>query len=172
MFAALNDANGDIAPINKNLYKSICPECRYLNGYGLLTFYGFKIYEAALISEKESGEIFDSKFVLQIKYLKSFKGKDIARRSIKEMSKIGVFEKGKEKIFSAWLTQKMPDVKQNDILSGVFTPNQGLKLYKNGLLITTQNNEELSKAFFRIWLDEKTSERKLRQNLLQFRRND
>ena len=68
----------------ENVQYNVCEECRFLNGQGLLRFFGLKIYQATLFSEHKSGEIFNSKFFLRIKYFREFSGKDIAKISFKE----------------------------------------------------------------------------------------
>ena len=62
------------------LQHNLCEECKFLNGQGFLRFFGLKIYQATLFSEHKSGEIFNSKFFLRIKYFREFSGKDIANK--------------------------------------------------------------------------------------------
>ena len=83
-----------------NARSNVCEECKFLNGRGFLRFFGFKIYEATLLSEYKSGEIFDSRFFLRIKYFRDFKGKDIAKISLKEMHRLNLI--AKERKVSGW----------------------------------------------------------------------
>ena len=154
-----------------NLQHKVCEECRFLNGQGLLRFFGLKIYQAALFSEHKSGEIFNSKFFLRIKYFRDFKGKDIAKISFKEMHRLNLIAKEKESVWLAWMEENFPDIKKNDVLTGVYKPEEGIKLYHNETVVTNFKDKDFARSFFLIWLHENTSEPKLRQGLLEFREN-
>ena len=148
-----------------------CEECKFLNGQGLLRFFGLRIYQATLFSEHKSGEIFNSKFVLRIKYFRDFKGKDIAKISLKEMSRLDLIAKEKESVWLAWMEENIPDIKKNDVLKGVYLPEKGIVLHHNENLVATLSDKDFARSFFLIWLHENTSEPKLRQMLLEFRKN-
>ena len=150
---------------------NVCEECKFLNGRGFLRFFGFKIYEAKLLSEYKSGEIFNSKFFLRIKYFRDFKGKDIAKISFKEMHRMNLIAKEKESVWLAWMEDNFPDIKKNDVLTGFYKPEEGITLHHNETVVTTFNDKDFARAFFLIWLHENTSEPKLRQELLEFREN-
>ena len=151
---------------------NFCKECKFLNGRGFLRFFGFKIYEATLLSEYKSGEIFNSKFVLRIKYFRDFKGKDIAKISFKEMYRLNLIAKEKESVWLAWMEENIPDIKKDDVLKGVYVPEEGIVLYHNENLVSILSDKDFARSFFLIWLHENTSEPKLRKKLLEFREND
>ena len=153
------------------LYEDVCSECRFQNGQGFLTFFGLKLYKATLVSETDYGDIFDSKFALQIQYLRKFKGEDIAKRSVKEMAKLGLVPEDVKLVWYDWMYENIPDVKKNDILTGVYIPKQGIELYFNGVQIASNKNTSLAESFFLIWLHNRTSEPKLKSKLLQHRKN-
>ena len=153
----------------ENARSNVCEECKFLNGRGFLRFFGFKIYEATLLSEYKSGEIFNSKFFLRIKYLRNFKGKDIAEVSLKEMLRLNLITKEKESVWLAWMEENFPDIKKNDVLTGVYKPEEGITLHHSETVVTTFNDKDFARSFFLIWLHENTSEPKLRQGLLEFR---
>ena len=62
-----------------------------------------------------------------------------------------------------------PDIKKNDVLTGVYKPEEGITLHHNETVVTTFNDKDFARSFFLIWLHENTSEPKLRQELLEFR---
>ena len=150
---------------------NVCKECKFLNGRGFLRFFGFKIYEAILFSEYKSGEIFNSKFFLRIEYFRDFKGEDIAKISFKEMHRLNLIAKEKESVWLAWMEENIPDIKKDDVLKGVYVPEEGIVLYHNENLVSTLIDKDFARSFFLIWLHENTSEPKLRKKLLEFREN-
>ena len=152
-----------------NLQHNVCEECKFLNGQGLLRFFGLKVYQATPFSEYKSGEIFNSKFFLRITYFRNFKGKDIAKVSLKEMHRLNLIAKDKESVWLAWMEENFPDIKKNDVLTGLYKPEEGIALYHNENVVATLNDKDFARSFFLIWLHENTSEPKLRQELLEFR---
>ena len=150
---------------------NVCEECKFLNGRGFLRFFGFKIYEAILLSKYKSGGIFNSKFCLRIKYFRDFKGKDIAKISFKEMHRLNLIAKEKESVWLAWMEENIPDIKKDDVLTGVYVPAEGIALHHNENLVATLSDKDFARSFFLIWLHENTSEPKLRKKLLEFREN-
>ena len=76
---AVKKSFGDEKLEHGDARSNVCEECKFLNGQGLLRFFGLKIYQATLFSEHKSGEIFNSKFFLRIKYFRELSGKDIAK---------------------------------------------------------------------------------------------
>ena len=153
----------------ENARINVCEECKFLNGRGYLRFFGFKIYEATLFSEYKSGEIFNSKFYLRIKYFRDLKGEDIAKISFKEMHRLNLIVKEKESVWLEWMEEYFPDIKKNDVLTGVYKPEEGLTLHHNETVVTHSNDKDFARSFFLIWLHENSSEPTLRQELLQFR---
>ncbi len=154
------------------LEEAVCPECKFFNGNGVLRFFGLRVYNASLFSESKSGEIFDAKFSLQINYFRDLNGKDIAKRSFKEMKRLKLIPEGEENLWYDWMEKNFPDIKKNDKLTGVFIPDSGIMLHHNGILIASKSDKNFAKSFFLIWLDGDTSQPRLRQELLKFRHND
>jgi Chalcone isomerase-like len=133
-----------------------------LQGSGQLYWWGFHVYDASFY---RAGSFASPEFGLEIRYHKSFRGTSIANRSAEEMRKIGVPESqatqwGKE------LASFLPDVESGQTLMAVYTPVQGTIFYHDGKRIAQVNGADFSKAFFGIWLDPKTSQPKLRRELL------
>jgi Chalcone isomerase-like len=137
-----------------------------LRGGGLLRMFGFQIYNSYLWTP--DGGAFDWKkpYVLDIQYLRNFEGRKLAERSIDEMRGLGI---GGDAVYAKWLAEMIrvfPDVKPQDRLTGVFTPNRTAKFFHNGKLTGEVNDPDFADAFFGIWLHEKTSQPKLRALML------
>ena len=59
-------------------------ETATLQGQGRLTFWGFDVYDARYYVADPKGQ---NGFALEIQYIRSFKGNDLAKRTIDEMSR-------------------------------------------------------------------------------------
>jgi hypothetical protein len=137
-----------------------------LRGGGLLRVFGFQIYHSFLWTP--DGSAFDARkpFVLDIQYLRNFEGKRLAERSIDEMRAQSV---GNDTMYPKWLAEMIrvfPDVKPQDRLTGVFTPQRTARFFHNGKLTGEVSDPEFADAFFGIWLSANTSQPKLRTMML------
>lgn len=134
-------------------------------GRGVLSYAFWDIYEATLYAPE--GRLASSKpFALSIRYYHTISGKDIADKSVQEMRKQGFDD---EIRLAAWHSQMraiFPDVKNGSILSAIHFPGKETIFYNNKEVIGRIKGEDFAKVFFGIWLDEKTSEPKLRNALL------
>ena len=133
-----------------------------LQGSGTLTFFGFHIYDAALY---RGSKISSADFALDLRYQKSLSGAAIANRTTEEMKKIGV--PGVQA--DAWgkeLAGFMPNVEPGQNLTAVYNVKQGTTFMYDGKRIAQIQGADFAKAFFGIWLDQKTSIPKLREQLL------
>jgi hypothetical protein len=103
---------------------------------------------------------------LKLSYLRTLRGRKIADRSIEEMRGIGITDEVK---LAAWHTQMrniFPDVQDGVSLTGVWTASGESIFFKNGQEIGRIKDPDFGKAFFDIWLSDKTSAPRLRQKLL------
>jgi len=137
-------------------------------GSGTYTYWGFDVYQAGLWVEPgfDPAALARLRYVLELHYLRAFKGRDIAQRSLDEMRRIGSFT---DEQASAWLQAMQtafPDVAAGDRLMGVHLPGRGAQFYANGRPTAEVADPEFARLFFGIWLSEKTSAPKLRQALL------
>lgn len=137
-----------------------------VRGGGLLRMYGFQIYNAYLWTP--DGGAFDRNkpFALDIEYLRNFEGKALAERSIDEKRAQGI---GNEAVYAKWLAEMIrvfPNVKPNDRLTGVATAQRTARFFHNGKFTGEVTDPEFTDAFFGIWLNEKTSQRRFRERLL------
>ncbi|MCI5048795.1 MAG: chalcone isomerase family protein [Rickettsiales bacterium] len=136
-----------------------------LVGKGRMSVFIIDAYDAALFApygHYKPGQ----PLALQLTYLRSFDGEDIAERSIDEMEHIGMNSQAK---LDAWLkemTRIFPDVKEGDTITGFYTPNGATTFYQHDRLIGTVKDPEFGRWFFDIWLSPNTSEPSLRKQLL------
>ena len=85
---------------------------------------------------------------MRIKYFRDFKGKDIAKISFKEMHRLNLIAKEKESVWLAWMEENFPDIKKNDVLTGVYKPEEGITLHHNETAVTTFNDKDFARSFF------------------------
>jgi hypothetical protein len=133
-------------------------------GEGRLRFFGIHVYDSALWVIGPFG--FDRPFALDIRYAMNVKGRDLSERSIKEMKGLGFTDPEKLKRWEAAMDRVFPDIKPGDRLVGVHVPGKEARFYSSDRLLGAVADPEFARAFFGIWLDEKTSEPTLRAKLL------
>lgn len=136
-----------------------------VRGSAVMRFFGLKVYDVRLWTQMKPFTYADP-FVVELVYDISLKGKDIADRSVKEMRAQGISDEMKLKRWGEEMARIFPDIKQGDTLIGVSLPGKEARFYNRDRLIATVPDPEFAKAFFDIWLSEKTSEPKLRVKLL------
>lgn len=135
-------------------------------GGGLLRMFGFRIYNAYLWTP--GGAAFDHRkpYVLDIHYLRDFSAKQLAERSIDEMRDQGVGHDGVYRKWIAEMQRVFADVKEGDRLTGVATAARTAKFFYNGTYRGEIADADFTDAFFGIWLSEKTSQPRMRNQLL------
>jgi len=134
-------------------------------GDGRLSYMIWDVYDAALYASEGVWQK-TKPYALQLSYLRDFKGKKIADRSIEEMRGQGITDEMKLAAWHAQMDKIFPDVTDGDVLTGIYTDSGDSIFYKNGEEIGQINDPEFSAAFFGIWLDENTSAPELRKKLL------
>jgi len=122
-------------------------------------------YDAALYSANGKFDP-DKMFALELIYQTDIDGDDIAVKSIEEMNKISAVDKDKA---DKWLEQMkaiFPNVVDGTNITGINIPGKGVVFLKDGKKIGQIDDTEFSQRFFDIWLNPKTSGKKLRAKLL------
>ena len=136
-----------------------------VRGEAVMRFIGLKVYDVRLWTQMKAFTHADP-FAVELVYDMNFSGKDIADRSVKEMRAQGISDETKLRRWGDEMTKIFPDIKQGDALIGVSMPGKEARFYNREKLIATVPDPEFAKAFFDIWLSEKSSEPKLRLKLL------
>lgn len=136
-------------------------------GSGTLRFFGFKVYDASLWLSSPTGSFdFNNAFALDIRYDTGVKGSDIVNTSLIEMTRISGGSADQVAAWNGFMKGMFRDVKAGDRLLGVHLPASGARFFLNGKLIGESADVAFSEAFFKIWLDPKTSRPELRVSLL------
>jgi hypothetical protein len=137
-------------------------------GEGRLTWFGFQAYDARLWVENgfRQSAFAQSAFALELRYLRSFQGADIARRSLQEMRRAGPLADADAQRWEEALRRVLPDVQPGDRITGVHRPGRGAAFLVNGAWAGEIADARFARLFFGIWLDPATSQPALRQALL------
>ncbi|AXR04213.1 chalcone isomerase family protein [Pseudoalteromonas piscicida] len=134
-----------------------------------MTYLFWDVYDASLYAPQGAYSQ-DQPFVLALHYLRALDGKEIAKRSLKEMEKQGFNNSSKGERWLTKMVQIFPDVSKGTLLFGVRTPDGYTQFYEDEKLIGEVNDPEFTTRFFNIWLGEKTSEPTMRAELLGLER--
>lgn len=137
-------------------------------GQARLTVYGFNIYDAKLWAADgfAAANYAVEPFALELRYLRSFKGEMIAERSLKEMRRLAAVNDEKAAQWLQNMKATFPDVKKGDQLIGIHRPDGTASFTLNGKAIGEVRDAEFTRLFFGIWLSPKTSEPKMRNDLI------
>ncbi|WP_127716800.1 chalcone isomerase family protein [Halobacteriovorax sp. HLS] len=136
-----------------------------LSGQAKYSWFFIDVYEAKLW-RIEGGSLFSKPLKLELKYLRDFKGRDIAQQSVKELSSMGMSEE-ELKIWFPKLDMIFPNVKEGDTITAYFSPASGITFFLNSTEeIGRIDSLDFSRQFLNIWLGEKTSAQGLRNKLL------
>jgi hypothetical protein len=134
-----------------------------------LRFWGFDIYDASLwASNSFDGQRYAQQdFALELRYLRDFKGSDIAERSIDEMRELDTIAPEQAERWLTAMNKLFPDVQRGDRITGHHMPGRGATFYLNGRALGELADERFARLFFGIWLSPKTSQPGMRETMLQ-----
>lgn len=140
-----------------------------LAGEGRLRFLGLALYDARLWTGPEfAATAFERHpFVLELAYLRAFRGADIADRSLEEMHRLDPIAPPDAARWRSRLRELLPDVREGDHIAGVHRPGGGVTFHLNGRPLGEVADHRFAARFFAIWLSPATREPGLRAALLQ-----
>jgi hypothetical protein len=139
-----------------------------LVGQQRFTYWGFEVYDASLWASApfDAEDWAKQLLVLELRYLRDFKGADIAQRSIDEMQGQRALSAAQHNSWATTLQALIPNVRAGEHITGIYTPNKGMQLLHQDRMLGELRDPELAQRFLGIWLAPETSQRKLRQQLL------
>lgn len=147
--------------------KAELPEARW-RGSATMRWFGLQLYDLRLWSASTAApaELPAQPLALELQYARQLVGRLIAERSISEMRRIGPFDEAQAERWLAALSRLFPDVQAGDRLTGVQRPGAATRFFHNGQPRGEVAEPAFGPLFFGIWLSPRTSEPKLRQQLL------
>jgi len=140
------------------------PDLR-LAGEGRLRRFGFHIYDASLWVRGEAWDP-DREYALDIRYVRRVSRDQLVETSVDEMRRMGMADSATLERWRAELVRVLPGVGRGDRITGVHHPGRGAAFYLNSQLVGEVRDPAFARAFFSIWLDERTRDRGLRHALL------
>ncbi|KZM49708.1 hypothetical protein OA90_14545 [Labrenzia sp. OB1] len=136
-----------------------------LVGKGRLTFLGFKVFDAELYAPRGSYSR-GGPYALKLTYLRNFKGKAIADRSIEEIRKQGGTPPDKLSSWARQMAAIFPNVSAGQSITGVRTAQGSTDFYQGQRKLGTIADADFTRRFFDIWLGGQTRNPKLRAKLV------
>jgi len=147
-------------------------------GRGEMRWFGFRLYAAELWvgAAATTGTTAttarfdpDQVFALKLTYARDFSADRLVSTSIEEMQRLGNVDAAQARRWQSDLTRVFPDVKQGEVITGVYLPGRGAAFFHQGKLTGELTDPVLAKSFFNIWLDPRTRAPELRSQLLGLR---
>lgn len=155
------------APEPSPALRAAMPEARPAGAIRFTTW-GFDIYDASLwVAPGFRADSWSQRpLALELRYLRSFDGEDIAKRSLDEMRRVNPMPDAQAAQWLRAMKSAFPDVKKGDRLLGVYDPETGARFFHNGAPTATVGDPQFAQRFFAIWLAPQTSEPAMRDALL------
>lgn len=127
------------------------------------------IYDSSLYSHNGKFDKNDE-FLFEISYLKNIDRDDLIERTIEQWQHLNIEADQYEKFIPS-LEKTWPNISKGDQLSLWVTKN-GASFYFNKKFLMTIEDTNFGELFTAIWLSPKTSQPKLRQQLLGLKRSN
>lgn len=140
------------------------PEAKKV-GEARLTYAFWDVYDATLYAPKGILQS-DKPYALSLRYFRDIDGKDIAKHSVEEIEKQGFDDVERLAVWHAKMRDIFPNVEDGTVLTAVFIPSNKTLFYEGVTKIGDIKDADFTKRFADIWLGEKTSEPRLREELL------
>lgn len=140
-----------------------------LRGQGQLRWFGLAIYEARLWvgpGGVDPANFHAAAFALDLQYARSLSGGRIAETSEREIARLGFGSPAQRAAWLETMRRIFPDVNPGDRIVGVHRPGAGVTFFRNDQRIGAIDDADFGRAFFAIWLDQRTVAPELRSALL------
>ena len=138
----------------------------HLRGSARMRFFGLHIYDIRLWTAAATADPAQPPLALELIYARKLVGEQIATRSLDEMRRVGSPSEAQASRWLAAMGQLFPDVRAGDRLTGVMRGDGVARFYFNAQLRGEIADADFSHLFFGIWLSPRTSEPRLREQLL------
>ncbi|PZE14258.1 hypothetical protein DMX10_06555 [Pseudomonas sp. 57B-090624] len=138
-----------------------------LVGSGAFSAYGFHIYDARLwATEAGLGE--DRPFALELTYRRSISRETLVEASLDDLQRLGgeAVDAARLSAWQAEMERAFVDVAPGQRITGVYLPGVGGRLYVDGRPPHEVRDPLFARTFFGIWLDARTQDPELREQLL------
>lgn len=136
-------------------------------GEGELRWLGLRIYRATLWAEQRPFQP-ERAFALQLHYYRSISRARLVQTSLDEIERLkgAAIDAATLAQWDKSLNRAFTDVAPGEELTGVYVPGHGMRFYNQQGLLADIDDPRLARAFFGIWLDERTRDQHLRRKLM------
>ncbi|OOL36229.1 chalcone isomerase family protein [Pseudomonas sp. FSL W5-0299] len=136
-------------------------------GAGEFRVFGFDVYNARLWSAARPLAP-DQPFALELIYQRSISRDDLVQASVDEIKRLSGASVSTEQLerWKVQMEQSFVDVKAGMRITGVYLPGQGARFFVGQQPQHEVKDPQFARAFFDIWLDPRTRNPELRQQLL------
>lgn len=159
-------AGADAAPA---VVAAAIPGCR-LAGRGSFSWWGFKVYDAALwVGPRglDPARLDAEPFALELRYARDLVGSRIADASTDLMARMDAGTPEQREAWRDRMRGVFPDVRAGDTLTGVYDPAAGATRFAlDGAWIGAIPGRAFARAFFAIWLSDRSEDPALRRRLI------
>ncbi len=139
-----------------------------LLGYGRFRKLLWDVFDASLWV---SGTVWnpDQPYALVLRYLRNIDKEDIVDSTRDQLKHLGYTDPAQVNAWAERLLTIFPDIKTGDQLAGVHLVGRETRFFHNGQPVGVVTDPAFGPAFFGIWLDPKSSQPKLREDLIASR---
>lgn len=137
-----------------------------LAGSGVLRWFGFRVYDAALWVEGDARWSPLRPFALEIRYHRKIAGAKLVQASLDEMRRLGSADEDDLARWRVKLEAAFPDVESGDVIIGLREADGSVAFHHRGQVTVRIEDLAFANAFFAIWLDDRTREPGLRAELI------
>lgn len=136
--------------------------------HGQGTVYKFVIpaYDIGLWVKEGQSWSYDQPFALEVKARWNVDKKEMLDSTLEVMKRNTVLTPAQEKEYSAFLDSFYPDLKEKDLVTVVYIPQQKILFYHNNKLLNESANMTFARVFCDIWLSPKTKYDSARRAML------
>ncbi|MFN7663056.1 MAG: chalcone isomerase family protein [Alphaproteobacteria bacterium] len=136
--------------------------------HGQGTVYKFVIpaYDIGLWVKEGQSWSYDQPFALEVKARWNVDKKEMLDSTLEVMKRNTVLTLAQEKEYTDFLHSFYPDLKEKDLVTVVFIPQQKILFYHNNKLLKESTNMTFARAFCDIWLSPKTKYDSARRAML------
>lgn len=136
-------------------------------GSGEFSVFGFDVYDARLWSAARPLAN-DQPFALELIYRRKISRDDLVQASVDEIKRLSGNRVSPAQLagWQAQMEQSFVDVQSGTRITGVYLPGQGARFFVGQRLQHEIDDPQFARAFFDIWLDPRTRNPTLREQLL------
>jgi len=147
-------------------WQEVVPGARII-GTGEFRVFGFDVYNARLWSAARPLTL-DQPFALELIYQRSISREDLVQASVDEIQRLSgtSVSAGQLEEWKVQMQRSFVDVQAGMRITGVYLPGQGAQFYVGQQRQHEVKDPQFARAFFAIWLDPRTRNPDLRQQLL------